>query len=328
MRCPLSERSNRRLEPLAERLRPGALLVVTALGVLVSPVRAQRLPVEPGNRVRVAALDSAELDRWREGKVVAATRLGVLLSGRSFGPDTIPIPLDPSIRLQVRRKRASGLVLGTAGGLVLGVGIGAIAPPSTLGSWWGEKTPGHRAEIIYFGLAGAAVGWLGSWLLAPARWQDVPLTMTGVAVSPVPLTRTAGRPARFGRLERWTFFPPTETDFNAFFWAHRDSLHAIEGIWELRFASTRDARIAIVRDDRYPGWEYIALWIVRARDVDVRAGRIIWALRRRSEPDAFDVHETDEPGPAWDATLDNGMLRIRYGTPLAEWVRQPPTPPR
>lgn len=278
--------------------------------------------------VRVAVPDSAARGRWLEGRVIAATRMGVLLSSGSFGLDTMPVALDASIRLQRRQKRASSLLLGTAGGLALGVGIGAVSPPNTLGSWWGERTPGHRAEMIYFGLAGTALGWVASWLFAPPQWRDVPLTAGGLATMTVPLTRTTPRRARFGKLERWTFFPPTETDFNAFFWEHRDSLHPIEGIWELRFATTRDNRIAIVRDDRYPGWEYLAVPVLRARDVEVPEGRVMWVLRHRGESGDYDVHDTDLPGPPWDATLADGILRIARGTPLAEWVRQPPIPPR
>jgi len=296
----------------------------------VSPVRAQRLPVEPGNRVRVAAADSAALGRWREGKVVAATARGVLLSAGAFGVDTVPLALDPAIRLQVRRNNTSFLVLGTVGGMAIGVAAGAIAPPNTLGSWWGEKTSGHRAEMIYFGLAGAVVGWTASWLLAPPRWQEMPLTARGLASPVAPLTRTSERKARFGKLERWDVFPPTEEDFVAFFWAHRDSLQAVEGIWERLPVAVYDDRVAIVRDARYPGWGYVAVSLPRRRGFDRPRGQIVWALRPRSEPAMFDLYEVDSPylarEPVRAAVVEGDALRIR--DPFREWTRVPLSPPR
>ena len=284
-------------------------------------------------RVRaLPGVDSAARDRWREGNVVGATRIGVLLSGRSFGADTVPVPLDPTIRLQVRRKRASSLILGTIGGLGLGVGLGAVSPPNTLGSWWGERTPGHRAEVIYFGLAGAVLGWTASWLFAPPSWQEVRLTPAGIASGVAPLNREGVRRARFGRLERWDTFSPTEDDFAAFFWAHRDSLHVIEGIWEQLPLATADDRMAIVRDLRYPGWEYVAVSLPRRRSMflDQPRGRIVWALRRQSDAASFEIVEVENPnlarGLVREGVLRDDVLQLR--TPLIEWARVRVAPPR
>src|SRR3972149_1785715 len=107
---------------------------------------------------------------------------------------------------------------------------------------WGDDKPGNRAEIIYGVLAGTVVGWTATWLLGPRRWHEVPLTTGGVAVPP--LTRPSAGNARWGKLERWTAFTPTEADFAAFFWTHRDSLPAIEGIWGLQPMAVNDERIA------------------------------------------------------------------------------------
>lgn len=262
---------------------------------------------------------------------MAATGRGLLLSGGSFGADTLPLALDSSIRLQVRRKHTSFLMLGTAGGLALGVGVGALVPPSTLGSWWGEKTPGHRAEMIYFGLAGAVLGWTASWLLAPPRWQEVRLAPAGIASTLAPLTRERGRRARFGRLERWDVFSPTEDDFAAFFWAHRDSLDFIEGIWQRLPVAVADERVAIVRDRRYPGWEYVAVSLPRrSGSFDRPLGRIIWALRRGPEPGTFELFEVENPNLTRslvrDAVARDNVLQIR--TLLVEWARVPLSPPR
>ena len=310
-----------------------ALFALVALALdPQSSIGAQRLPVEAGNRVRVAAVDSAAMDRWREGNVVAATQIGVLLSGRSFGSDTIPIPLDPTIRLQVRRKRASSLVLGTVGGMGLGLGLGAVAPSNTLGSWWGEKTPGHRAEMVYFGIAGAVLGWTASWLFASPQWYEVRLAPTGMASTLAPLTRAGGRTARFGKLERWEAFSATEDDFKAFFWAHRDSLHVIEGLWERLPIATVDEHIAIVRDGRYPGWEYVAVALPQRRSmfIDQPRGRIVWALRRHSAPGTFEIIDVDNPnlarGLVRDAVLRDDILQVR--TLLTEWARVPLAPRR
>lgn len=302
----------------------GVVLVLLAAVLPWSPVRAQRLPVEPGDRVRVAVTDSAELGRWLEVNVVAATRMGVLLSSGSFGTDTIPLALNPSVRLAVRRKRGSSLILGTLGGLGFGVSAGAMAPPNTLGGWWGEKTPGHRAEMIYFGLAGTLLGWTASWLFAPPRWQEIPLTADGFAFRVAPLTRASDKRARFGKLERWQVFPATEDDFAAFFWAHRDSLEAIEGIWELLPVGEYDDRVAIARDDRYHGWEYVAVSLPRRGSFDRPQGRIVWALRRRPEPGRFDLHEVDSPNLARvavrQAAVQDDVLQVRYPF-VREWGR-------
>ena len=269
--------------------------------------------------------DSAALGRWREAAVLAATGRGVLLSRGALGPDTVALALNPAVRLQLRHRSAWPLVVGTLAGAGAGVALGALVSPSTLGTWWGERTPGHRAEMVYFGLAGAVSGWVAGWLFGPVRWQEVPLGEEGFAFHVAPLTRTSERTARFGRLEPWRVFPASEEDFAAFFWAHRDSLRAIEGLWEIQPAGRGEGGIAVVRDGRYPGWDYVGVRCGRAAEL---SGRIAFVLRAGDRAGAYEVHDTDGSGPTFPAVLEGDVLRIEFGSRIEEWHRQRLVPPR
>jgi len=307
-------------------LRGGCLqLVLLAAASVSTPLAAQRLPVKAGDWVRVGLTDSAALGRWREAAVLAATGRGVLLSRGAFGWDTVALALNPAVRLQLRYRSAWPLVAGTLAGAGTGVALGALVSPATLGSWWGERTPGHRAEMVYFGLAGALTGWLAGWLLRPARWQEVPLGEEGFAFRVAPLTRTGQPSARFGKLERWQVFPASEEDFAAFFWAHRDSLRAIEGLWEIQPAGRGEGGIAVVRDGRYPGWDYVGVRYGRAAEL---SGRIAYVLRAGHRAGTYEVHDTEGSGPAFPAVLDGDVLRIQFGSRIEEWYRQRLVPPR
>lgn len=301
------------------------LLALVAAALVSWPLAAQRLPVKPGDWVRVGLTDSAALGRWREAAVLAATGRGVLLSRGAFGKDTVALALNPAVRLQLRRRSAWPLLAGTLAGAGAGVALGAIVPPSTLGAWWGERTPGHRAEMVYFGLAGAVSGWVAGWLLGSARWQEVPLGEEGLAFRVAPLSRTSARKARFGRLQRWEVFSATEEDFAAFFWAHRDSLRSIEGLWEIQPAGRGEGGIAVVRDGRYPGWEYVGVRYGRATEA---SGRIVFALRAGERAGGYEVRDTDGSGPAFPAVLDGDVFRIALGSRIEEWRRQRLVPPR
>lgn len=300
-------------------------LALVAAALVSAPLAAQRLPVKRGDWVRVSLADSAALGRWREAAVLAATGRGVLLSRGAFGADTVALALNPAVRLQLRRRPAWPLVAGTLAGAGAGVALGAIVPPSTLGAWWGERTPGHRAEMVYFGLAGAVSGWVAGWLFGPPRWQEVPLGEEGMAFRVAPLTRTSGRNARFGRVERWEVFPATEEDFAGFFWAHRDSLRAIEGLWEIQPAGRGEGGIAVVRDERYPGWEYVGISYGQAAEL---SGRIVFVFRAGEGAGAYEVHDTDGPGPAFRAVLAGDVLRIAFAARVEQWHRRPLVPPR
>ncbi len=257
--------------------------------------------------------------------MLAATGRGVLLSRGAFGADTVALALNRAVRLQLRRRSAWPLLAGTLAGAGAGVALGAIVPPGTLGAWWGERTPGHRAEMVYFGLAGAVSGWVAGWLLGSARWLEVPLAEEGFAFRVAPLNRTSARKARFGRLQRWEVFSATEEDFAAFFWAHRDSLRSIEGLWEIQPAGRGEGGIAVVRDDRYPGWEYVGVRYGRAGEL---SGRIAFALRAGERAGAYEVRDADDAGPAFRAVLDGDVLRIAFGPGIEEWHRQRLVPPR
>jgi hypothetical protein len=160
---------------LASCSATGSVVVLGAPSAVASPAQGHPPPVEPGDRVRVALADSATVGEWREARVLRATSLGVLLSGRSFGSDTVAVPLSPGVRVQVWQRSSSRQLLGAVVGLGLGVGTGALVPGNTLGTWWGERTPGHRAEMVYFGMAGTVLGWVVTWIVAPGSWRDLHL---------------------------------------------------------------------------------------------------------------------------------------------------------
>jgi hypothetical protein len=282
--------------------------------------------------VRAASADSAATGLWRVGTVLRATRLGVLV--REVDADTVPVPLDGSQRIQVRRRPNGSVLLGGGIGALAGGVLGATALRSTFGASWGD--PGVAAEVVGFGLAGAVLGSGIGVLLRPARWEEIPVTALGYPVAPY--TRHTP-PVPFTRAERWDVFPATEDDFAAFFAFWEDSLQPVEGLWEIDPMRTTSVietslgsavpRVAIVRDARYEGHDYVAVRLP-SRDGGTRAreaGLVLFALRPTERPFVYEVRYTAagrRSGVHW-AELGQGQLSFRFRDDVGveEWVKLP-----
>jgi hypothetical protein len=260
-----------------------------------------------------------------EGDVLQASRIGVLLAPLHASEDSVAVPLMSPVRLQVPRRSALTVFLGTGIGSILGGVAGALIREGTL---WSDGRPGHTGEVVMGAFGGAALGWAATWLLGSKRWEDIPLSDRGFPVAP--LSRTPSHRAHMGHVERWRAFSATEQDFGAFFWAHRDSLQPIEGIWRLQPRAGQtgvDTRVAIVRDSRYEGWAYVAVLLPSKlryySDVD---GTVFFVARRAAQPGAYEVRSVDSPGPSSPAELQGSVLRVRFADMAVEWWKEPETP--
>jgi hypothetical protein len=292
--------------------------------VVAAPAWGQRVPLSRGDHIRVTNPDSPA-GRWLEGHVLQASRIGVLLAPLHAAHDSVAVPLISPVRLQVPRRSALTVLLGTAIGSILGGVAGALIPEGAL---WSDGRPGHAGEVVMGAFGGAALGWVATWVLGSKRWEDIPLSDRGFAVAP--LSRTPRRRAHIGHVERWRAFSPTEQDFAAFFWAHRDSLQPIEGIWRMQPRAGQtgvDARVAIVRDTRYEGWAYVAIVLPsKLRYYSAVDGTVLFVARHAEQPGAYEVRSVDSPGPSSLALLRDNVLRVRYADTAVEWWKEPETP--
>lgn len=134
-------------------------LTLTGLFWLIgaTPASAQRLPLSPGNVVRVASLDSASQDLWLTGHIVTISRDSMALLA--------PAATHPSIRqlsdqvvLQVRRTSPAGGIAGFLGGMAVGAVSGATYLSGTLSEPFGHWS--RAAEVGGIGLAAGLVGLL------------------------------------------------------------------------------------------------------------------------------------------------------------------------
>lgn len=81
-----------------------------------------------------------------------------------------------------------------------------------------------------------------------------------------------------------------------------------------------------MQDARYLGWEYVA---ARYRQVDDSLrGRIVYVLRGGGRPGTYELHDTQRPGPGYEVSLQDDVLRIHFPTRLETWVRRPLALPR
>jgi hypothetical protein len=280
------------------------------------------VPLSPGDRVRVTNPDSLS-GQWLEGDVLQATRIGVLLTPVGAPHDSVPVPLALPARLEIRRRSSLGVLLGTGIGAIVGGTAGAFVPEGT--PLWSDGRPGHTGEVVIGTVGGAVLGWAAMWFLGSKHWEEIPLSSRGIAVAP--LARPPRHEAHFGHDEHWVLFDPTEQDFAAFFWAHRDSLQPIEGIWQLQPRAVVDSQIAIVRDTRYAGWDYVAVWLPsRMRHYGLDAGTVLFVARRADQPEVYEIRYVDAPGQSCLAVVQGTVLHIRLADTVEEWWQQPETP--
>ncbi|HXV87147.1 MAG TPA: hypothetical protein VD793_10630 [Gemmatimonadales bacterium] len=276
--------------------------------VLPGGPAAAQAPVRVGSTLRVAEAPVSPGDTWTTGTVLAATRLGVLVRASGASRDTLSFALDGSVRVQLRRRSNIGPILGAGIGAVVGSVLGATAFGSTFGRSWGD--PGVVAETVGFGLLGTLLGGGLGFLGRPTRWVDVPVRSGGLAMTP--RTREAERTS-LNRRDRWSEFDATVEDFSAFFGHWRDSLEAVEGIWENLLASRAGSpplpqRFAILRDARYAGYDLIGVSLP-PRGVSAGSARnygwVIFALRQADRPGTFELRLT--------GSRDAGSYQHRLG---------------
>ncbi|KPJ94486.1 MAG: hypothetical protein AMS18_03600 [Gemmatimonas sp. SG8_17] len=213
---------------------------------------AQRLPFAKGDTVRVARTDSVGVAAWTTGWVVVATREYLLMGAGSADP---LVRFDEPIRLQVRRRGRTQKTLGA----FLGLGIGAISGATYLRptlDYLDPPTSQSQSTLVgtlAYGAVGALVGMLVGGQFKHTEWEEVSLVQGRIPAAPL-TDPTPTPPTSPSRVIRWTRFDPTEEDFQSFFEAHADSLLPLEGIWRLLGVG---ARVAIVRDDRLSGVDYL-----------------------------------------------------------------------
>jgi hypothetical protein len=284
------------------------MLALWFVVTLAPSVHAQRIPVEPGYTVRIAPAEASDPPAWRVGTVLDVTRQRALLRSADPLTDTVAVPFNGSVRVQVRSRSNHTTLLGAGLGAGLGGALGATVLSSAFDRAWANSR-GVVAEVAGFGFLGLLLGAGIGFFTQPVGWAEIPIPSGGWRIAP--LSRPA-EPAGFGTTERWCEFEPTAADFGAFFWTWRDSLHAVEGVWELDPLLTTEAppaatwagglpRMAIVRDLRYPGYDYIAIMMPPEnasrpfREYSVagprnsRCGRVLFAMRPLDEPGFFEV---------------------------------------
>jgi hypothetical protein len=286
---------------------------------------AQQLPLRAGDLARIAAGDSASQVLWRVGRVLWVTRDQLVLRPDNGG-DSIGVALNPSVRLAVARPSPGQALLWGAGGLLVGAGLGGTVFSSAFD---GETLAHGRAmEAMAFGAIGAVVGMVAGMAAGPRQWREIPLTDAGIAGAR--LTGTAGRPAQFNTRSYWTSFPTTEADFTAFFAAHQDSLNSLEGVWEMLGMTERGLthpRVAIVRDSRYEGYDYVAVRLP-APGATFPAGRGLVTMAFKSEAGGSFVARSVTSRVNLRAELMEGeLLLARADGSVEKWLKVYPAGP-
>ncbi len=166
---------------------PVTLLLLLALTTVPATIRAQEMPLEPGDPVRVRLVTWAA---WLSGTFEAAGPDSLRIVTRSGGPRAIAWP---EIRV-TQAKAGRARVTGGLGGAVLGLFVGA-AGGAMVNLIRGEDCSGGGMfapdAACFVPLIGALVGLpagaaLGATVLAPTRWRRVDLSPPPAAGPPPP----------------------------------------------------------------------------------------------------------------------------------------------
>ncbi len=281
---------------------------LTALFVLAfapdSIGHAQQLPITPGSTVRVSRADSAGQPFWSTGRVVYASRDRLLLAETDGDP---LVRYNEALRLEVRRGERA--MTGVVGGI--GFGIGALTGVAALRAANRDDPDKPSFEpAIVGGVVGAVIGALvGSRIRIP-RWEEVPLEDGQIAIAPLDETGTQ-TDFSLSRTVRWAQFEPTAADFQAFFHAHADNLHSVEGIW---VRTGTQYGIAIVRvagrDETFAAYRLRPDVGASHPSVD---GVMLFALTPGGDDETDWRFQVARSSPRrHKATLDFGILRLEY----------------
>ncbi len=141
----------------------------------------------------------------------------------------------------------------------MGAASGATFLSTTVGS--ADDVRANAIGAVVYGAIGALLGAFISSRVGPPKWEDVTIVHGRVPVAPLSAPETV--PRSFYKPYYWTRFDPTLDDFEPFFEENAAQLHPIEGIWRRRVNEgmwniTRSWHIAIVRDDSFDGFDYVA----------------------------------------------------------------------
>lgn len=309
-----------------------ALLLATALAAGTGSfcaTHAQQLVIREGRLVRLTWSAPGTPPDWIQGTVFE----------NSTGPSLVIIPtnaqlpttvrLDASTRLQLYQGRQSSWRVGALVGGVLGAGLGASVLSSGFGRSGSSTSAFERSQAgIVFGAVGGFLGGLITHLTTGRpRWTSVALDDGRVRMPSLTIPwREAFQPLE--SRQRWSAFTPSDLDFTAFFQRHADSLLPVEGVWDVPGVS----RFAIVRDQRYMEYDFVAIRVTRAftaLDND-RAGRlpgpVFAALRFGSSPAEWEMRVVDDRSDLRNQTiraeLNGPVLSIYVGDQLVErWLR-------
>lgn len=308
-------------------------IVVCGIGASAAPAFAQRLPFAQGSRVRVRGArlilyivefgQAYDTTRWFAGTVVDGTRESLSLMPDTGRGLTLAM-FSESTRLQIHRGRRSPTVPGTILGLTVGAGLGVTVLSSVFGDENLSDAQGRIFGAVVFGAAGALAGGLVASRIGEDRWEEVPLADGRIPVAPHPVADA--RPQTVGSTWRWSRFRPTDEDFVGFFVGHIHELEPLEGLWETDTPGGR--RVAIVRDPRVEGFDYIVVRVARGR-VRPDDGEIIAALRASDRADEYELEFSPTYFPTAQvprfrsARLREGELELR-GAGLVKWVRVMP----
>ena len=289
--------------------------VLSALAA--SPGGAQLLPIRPGDHVRVANADSASLGLWRVGTVLNVSRRALVFANN--GGDSVSVELGPRWRVGIGSPSAGHALLWGAVGLTAGGALGATVLSRAFdGEQLGQ---GRGLETIGFATIGGLLGIVAGMAAGPRRWEDVELTAEGIPAAP--LTVAASPSARIGERAYWRRFPATGPDFGAFFQAYEDSLAPVEGVWEILTAgSVAPRHLAIARDSRYAGFDYVAVQLPRpGASLATTRGRIAWALRGDESPTAFTVQPPNGGAALRADLLGTELILYRLDGTTEKWIR-------
>jgi hypothetical protein len=287
------------------RLRSILPLACLILCAIQHSAETQRLPVTRGAIVRVLRSGAEQPSIWSTGRVVYASRDSLLLAETDGDP---LVRFNESLRLQIERKRAR-----TAVGGVVGIGIGTVVGWRATRSH--DATAGRTirtvAGTLVGGLAGAGIGALIGSSFHSSGWEDVPLDQESLAAAPLnePGTQTE---FSLSRTVRWTRFPPTVADFQAFFEAHADSLHPLEGIWTRH--GTNNIGIAIVRVAGLDEEKYAAFTLKQypGRPRTRGDGVLIFALSHGGGESGWFFQMTRVSPRRYRAYFEEGVLELEF----------------
>ncbi len=180
-------------------MRPRTFLVAAlAVTPFTSITGQQRLPVVPGDRVRVYASQTAD-GQWGQfvGRIVGWVPDSVLL--RTDDDVNVVAPVASITRLEVSWGRKSHVGRGAAFGALIGIPLGAVVGLSAYeecvprGVGWSgvfscfmAPTEGQTALIgaILGGAGGAILGAILGGTIKTEHWEEVPLDRLRVSFAP------------------------------------------------------------------------------------------------------------------------------------------------